>query len=338
MQQSDWLTDIQYVLSQQNQEITRKFLSREGGVWVRRIYALAIPQSAQDSHVKWTPRRTPSNMKVVSKFRFFLCVVILTIGGMVLITKNTLSESNGTTRIVTAPLCGVDPPSFSNVHLPSNKIYRDCTIKHRLPWIKELYQLLVHTNNSRSPQVNFVVADKKAIELLINWLIMALVRLTEPLQNVVVLGLDVQVCDLLHPRNISCIYIDPDTIILPSAQTQSFFSRRYLAPQIRLLVIRLVNYWGFSLATYDTDALIMKNPQALYDAHKEVTVIAGAANVGPSLAVEKWGFALCPGAMLIRSGPAAGWFISTLYTMHAVVCLRSCTLFYRHTNTKPKRW
>ena len=89
---------------------------------------------------------------------------------------------------------------------------------------------------------------------------MALVRLTEPLQNVVVLGLDVQVCDLLHPRNISCINIDPDTIIRPSIEIKSFFSRRYLASQIRLLVSRLVNYWDYSLATYDTDALILKNP------------------------------------------------------------------------------
>ena len=69
---------------------------------------------------------------------------------------------------------------------------------------------------------------------------------------------------------------------------------------------RLVNYWGYSLATYDTDALILKNPQAVYDAHKEVTVIAGSANVGPTWAVKKWGFAVCPGAMLIRSGHATG--------------------------------
>ena len=139
-----------------------------------------------------------------------------------------------------------------NIHLPSNKIYRtieDSMIEDHLSWIN-------HTTNSQSPQVNFVVADEKAIELLMNWLIMALVRLTDPLQNVVVLGLDVQVCDLLHPRNISCIYIDPDTIIRPSIDF--IFSRRYLASQIRLLVSRLVNYWGYSLATYDTDALILK--------------------------------------------------------------------------------
>ena len=33
-------------------------------------------------------------------------------------------------------------------------------------------------------------------------------------------------------------------------------------------------------------------------------MIAGSANVGPTWAVKKWGFAVCPGAMLIRSGPA----------------------------------
>ena len=272
-----------------------------------------------------------SKMIVERKFRLYLYIV----GGismLVLIRMNPLAIRSSTWTSSWTPPCGymygthdlpsihgtpskerkmsspssLQIPSLSNVRLPSNHIYKDSMIEHRLPWIKELYQLLVHTNTSWSPQVNLLVADKKAVELLLNWLIIALVGLAEPLQNVVVLGIDVQVCDLLHPRDIFCIYIDPDTIILPPELTKSFFSRRFLAPQIRLLVSRLVNYWGYSLATYDTDALILKNPQALYDAHKEVTVIAGAANVGPSLAVKKWGFAVCPGAMLIRSGPAAG--------------------------------
>ena len=58
-----------------------------------------------------------------------------------------------------------------NIHLPSNKIYKkieDSILEHQLSWIKELYQLLVRTNNSQSPQVNFVVADEKAIKLLMN--------------------------------------------------------------------------------------------------------------------------------------------------------------------------
>ena len=163
---------------------------------------------------------------------------------------------------------------------------------------------MVHTNNSPSPQVNFIVANEKAIELLINWLIMALVQ---PLQNVVVLGLDVQACDLLGHRNISCICIDQDSIILSSIQTKSFFSRRFLVLQIRLLVSRLVNYWGYSLAAYDTDALMLNNPQAVYDSHKGVIVIAGAANIGSTWAVKECGFAVCPGAILMRSGPATGW-------------------------------
>ena len=179
-----------------------------------------------------------------------------------------------------------------------------------LPWVNELHQLLIRTNTSQSPQVNLVVADHHCIELLINWLIAALAKLREPLQNVVVLGLDTQVCDLLHPRNITCIHSDPKTFIKVSHEKNYNFNHVFLAPQTRLLVARLINYWGFSFASYDTDAVVLKNPQALYDAHSEVNVIAGAGGHWPDWAMEEWGFSVCLGAVLIRNGPATGWFES----------------------------
>lgn len=175
----------------------------------------------------------------------------------------------------------------------------------RLPWVTRLHQLLVLTSGNKSPQINLVVADHHSIELLLNWLIAALVRLTDPLQNVVILGLDKFVCDLLQPHNITCLYINPGTFIREDSGYFGF-SRLFTAPQTRLLVARLINYWGYSFASYDTDAVILKNPQPLYDKYKEVNVIAGAAGRWPYWSIEEWGFAVCLGAILVRSGPATG--------------------------------
>lgn len=175
----------------------------------------------------------------------------------------------------------------------------------RLPWVTELHQLLVRSSSNNSPLVNLVVADLNSIELLLNWLIAALVRLTDPLQNVLVLGLDKFICDLLRPHNVTCIYINPVTFIRGDSEYLRF-SRLFIAPQTRLLVARLINNWGYSFASYDTDAVILKNPQPLYDEYKEVNVIAGAAGRWPYWSIEEWGFAVCLGAILVRSGPATG--------------------------------
>ena len=175
----------------------------------------------------------------------------------------------------------------------------------RLPWVRELHQLLDRSSSSKTPQVNLVVADHKSIELLLNWLIAALVRLTDPLQNVLVLGLDKFICNTLKPHSITCIYINPASFIRADNDYLRF-SRLFTAPQTRLLVARLINYWGYSFASYDTDAVILKNPQPLYDEYKEANVIAGAAGRWPYWSIKEWGFAVCLGAILIRSGSATG--------------------------------
>ena len=179
-----------------------------------------------------------------------------------------------------------------------------------LSWVQELHDILVKINTTAnyilSPQINLVVADRKCVELLLNWLIGALVRLPEPLHNVVVLGLDSQVCELIKPRNISCVHSDPKTFMRNYTSREFRFLTVYTAPQTRLLVARLVSYWGYSFASYDTDAIVLRNPQPLYDSHRDVNIIAGASVHWPVWAGELWGFSMCLGAFMIRSGPKTG--------------------------------
>lgn len=205
------------------------------------------------------------------------------------------------------------------LHLPTKIIYKEHGEKYEdqigtvygskiedeilgLSWVEDLHNLLIHKN---SPQVNLVVADYKRIELLLNWLLVALVRLSPPLHNVIVLGIDLEVCKLLNPRKISCIHADPQTFMRVEYKLLKF-SPVFVAPQTRLLVARLVNFWGFSFASYDTDALVLRDPQSIYDAHPEANVIAGSGLHWPQWATQEWGFAMCLGAVLMRSGPASG--------------------------------
>ena len=176
----------------------------------------------------------------------------------------------------------------------------------KLPWVQDLQRYVNATAYTRSPQISLVVADKTCLDLLLNWLIAALVRLEEPLHNVVVLGLDAEVCHLLSAHSITCIFTDPESFIINPQLAHFRFSKRFIGPQTRLLAGRLLNYWGYSFASYDTDAIVLRNPQSIYDAHTEAHVIGGAGQHWPDWAHAKWGFALCPGAVMIRNSTPTG--------------------------------
>ena len=176
----------------------------------------------------------------------------------------------------------------------------------KFPWVLKLKEFVTTTSRDPDPQVSMVVADTSCLRLLLNWLIAALVRLSRPLHNVLVLALEAEVCDVLTPRKLNCLYTDPKSLIEQPKTENYLFSKHFVGVQIRLLAARLINYWGYSFASYDTDAIVLRNPQELFDAHRDVEVIGGAAQYWPVWAVQNWGFALCPGAMMIRSSKATG--------------------------------
>ena len=175
-----------------------------------------------------------------------------------------------------------------------------------LPWVLKLKEYVTTASHDPDPQVSIVVADMSCLRLLLNWLIAALVRLSRPLHNVLVLALEAKVCDILTPRKLNCLYTDPKSLIEQPKTKIYLFSKHFVGVQIRLLAARLINYWGYSFASYDTDAIVLRNPQELFDAHRDVDVIGGAAQYWPMWAAQKWGFALCPGAMMIRSNKLTG--------------------------------
>ena len=175
-----------------------------------------------------------------------------------------------------------------------------------LTWVPKLKEFVTTASRDPDPQVSVVVADTSCLRLLLNWLIAALVRLSRPLHNVLVLALEAEVCDVLTPRKLNCLYTDPKSLIEQPKTENYLFSKHFVGVQIRLLAARLINYWGYSFASYDTDAIVLRNPQELFDAHRDVEVIGGAAQYWPVWAVQNWGFALCPGAMMIRSSKATG--------------------------------
>ena len=177
-------------------------------------------------------------------------------------------------------------------------------------WITHLYQFLRSLNKSISPQFNMVFGDSDHKETVLNWIIAALVRLDPPLHNIMVLSIDQPLCDFLASKMlpVTCIAVPPKSFL-----NQTVYSK--LSPygsgiRCRFVVLRIINFWGYDVASYDSDAVLLRNPQPLYDSNPDVKLFAGS-DTYPNPISNQWGFSLCAGVLFLKSHPSTG-----MYTVH----------------------
>ena len=169
-------------------------------------------------------------------------------------------------------------------------------------WTTHLYRFLQSLNKSISPQVNMVFGDSDHMDLMLNWIIAAHVRLNPPLHNIMVLSLDQPLCDFLASKKLPvvCIAVPPKSF-LASPGHKSWDQ----GVSCRFVVLRIINYWGYDVASYDSDAVLLRNPQPLYDSNPEVKLFAGSATFPDDIS-NQWGFSLCSCVLLLRSHPSIG--------------------------------
>ena len=98
------------------------------------------------------------------------------------------------------------------------------------------------------------------------------------------------------------LYVSPEMVIDPKAKITRVFSQVHI---VRLAVVRLMNHYGYDVVNYDCDAILLKNPQTIFDSHKDSEMI-GTFGKGPSHLFSKWGVTLNTGVMLLRSGAKLG--------------------------------
>ena len=172
-------------------------------------------------------------------------------------------------------------------------------------WVPQLRQLLaaVHTRN----QVSVIFSNWEYLESALNWLIAAKVRLKPPIDNVVVFCLDQKTFKVLETGGIPSVYVDPATVAnITRLQEMEY---KYTVWVMRFVIFRLVNYWGYDLVSYDSDAIVLKNTQTLFDEHPSSDVV-GSAGKYPFTLGGKWGFTVCLGVILFRSTPKTGELIN----------------------------
>ena len=183
------------------------------------------------------------------------------------------------------------PHFFNNVAMKSPaKVLND-------EWVFELKHML----STMGKKVTVVFASFNYLASVLNWLVAAEARLKPPLTDIIVFCLDKKIHKVLAVKDIPSIYINKANIF----DRNNKLNTNHEVWMTRLVVYRLIIYFGHDVMAYDSDALPLINPQSLFDQHKHSDVI-GSAGVIPTALNTSWGFTLCMGVVLYRSNPRTG--------------------------------
>ena len=178
-------------------------------------------------------------------------------------------------------------------------------------WVMRLYNYLHTIDTSVSPHVNMVFGDYDHRLLVLNWITAALFKIQPPLHNILVVSLEQTLCTyLLTNRNltITCLVVQVKEMFLSDylpTNVSTSTAHWMIQMKVRMPVLRLITHWGYDVTSYDSDAVLLRNPQVLYNDKQNFHVISSAGIYPPELS-EVWGVALCAGAMLLRASPALG--------------------------------
>ena len=167
-------------------------------------------------------------------------------------------------------------------------------------WVRKLYFFL--TMVDRRFPIAIVASNSKYTDALLNWLIASVVKLKDPIKNILVLSLDSSLQNLLRMRRIDFLYVLPSTLANIKHSKHEAMKQ---AEVVRLTVMRILNHWGFDVVNYDSDAVILRNPQPIYDRYPGSDVI-GSAGTFPNKMYMKWGVTVCMGVVMLRATNRTG--------------------------------
>ena len=189
-------------------------------------------------------------------------------------------------------------------------MFRSCDISHvpvqitlplteidRSHWIKSLRRHLAGLSGRKI--INLVSSNSQYQDVLLNWLISAVVRSGLELESVLVISMDLPLHTRLTICDIPSVYVPLFQLIRRDTNFTKAFDRVMM---LRLSVIRLISHWGFDIHNYDTDAVLLRDPQPLYDQFPDSHMIGSVGRIPHNL-MAKWGITVCIGVVIIRSSP-----------------------------------
>ena len=149
--------------------------------------------------------------------------------------------------------------------------------------------------------ISIASGDSSYENVLLNWLISATVNTYPPLSHILILSLDRPLHKTLVDHGFDSLYVGYKDLLASNLHSENH--KRPLAfykvMVTRLTVMRLMNHWGYDTANYDTDAIILKNPEHLYYRDFKSSDLIGSKAAVPNLS-------MCAGVFMTKSTPRIG--------------------------------
>lgn len=169
-------------------------------------------------------------------------------------------------------------------------------------WIRDLYYAVKQLTGR---QVTLLMSNINYLNLLINWLAHSVLHASQPVNSILIIALDSPTHRVLQHRGFHSVYIPPRSVVSPGRNFKSVGG----IWATRLMIMRLLNYWNYSVLAFDIDAIMLKNIQSLLDKFNTSDII-GSSGTYPFNLSKKWNVpTLCMGVILIKSSPATGTYI-----------------------------
>ena len=196
--------------------------------------------------------------------------------------------------------------SFTFPHFKS--ILRDNSVMAKTPWIIELAKIMSNINEKT---IFAITVNQEYKDTFLNWLISAIFKGGLSLNRILVISLDQSIQKFLQGHGITCIYI-PVKSLFNSLISHYWIGEYGLVMFTRISVVRLLNHWGYSVVIIDTDALVLHDPQPLFDQYPSSSIVA-SSGTQPRTLFDVWNTTACNGLILLRSNPEMGNYYYVSY-------------------------
>ena len=227
------------------------------------------------------------------------CIVMLIIGGgIIFLTVDYFSTTNN--RLPRA-YGRADGSWNSSTSYDNLSVIPDHTLPMSVDtlWVRDLYDEVKHLTGR---QVTLLVSDRKYLDVLVNWLAHSILYASQPVDSILIIAFDTFTYHVLHRKGFHSVYIQPQAVV-NSKPTSKNLAYIWIT---RLTVIRLLNYWNYSVLVIDSDAIMLRNIQPVLDRFNTSDIVTSGGYF-PSKLHNRWNApTMCMGVILIKSSPATG--------------------------------
>ena len=163
-------------------------------------------------------------------------------------------------------------------------------------WVKQLAVIMETWPDNRT--VFMVTANTRYLSSLLNWLISAVLKAHTPLNQILVISMDQNIHQLLQKRTISSVHVQPRSLFHNSSRFGSVMFTR-------LAIIRLLNHWGFTVAHFDSDALLLRDARPLFERYKSSSIVGQSGR----FTIGRQRIRVCMGAVMTRGNQHTGNYL-----------------------------